>query len=211
MRVRPVLCWAGSVRGDVQTSAMRISELLVTFVNVCVLIIGLWSGRSARQSARAATEQLALTRDIQREAQQPRVWVDLRPTPFNPMGIFLVLGNGGGSAATDVRVRLLDNLEHEVPELTRRALERLDQGVQVLPVGREVHWLLGQGPNILVEDKSIPLRIEVEARGPWGPLATQLFSFDLADFRESSANASPELKSARALEKISKTMERLSR
>lgn len=152
--------------------------------------LGVWIARSA---AKAATEQVALQRELAQSAAQPYVWADVRSSPDHGWSLELVVGNSGPTVATDVRVTFdpplpVSRVRDESAALTAAALDRLAAGLNSIGPSRQLVWTLGSGAELLASAEPQPRTVSILAVGPFGPVQPLTYVLDLSDFRESDDN-----------------------
>jgi len=143
------------------------------------------STRAAERAAGAAEEQSKIQRQLRIDAVQPYVWVDVRPDEVTSVILNLVVGNGGPTVATNVRVLIDPPLPaiEQVQDRAQTAQEVLANGITSLPPGRTLVWPLGQGFNILAGDGPHVHTFTIEAEGPFGKVPSQAYPLDLSDWR----------------------------
>lgn len=143
------------------------------------------SAKAARRSANQALEQTRIQRQVQIDASQPYVWVDIRPDESVGTLLNLWIGNSGPTVATNVRIGMDQPLPHiaELTDSAAAATELLANGLASLPPGRTYAWILGQGFNLL-EGSPPRIRFTVNANGPSGPVPELSYIVDLAALPE---------------------------
>lgn len=175
----------------------------ISLVAVIVAVFGLFvsglswrvadrSACAADRSATAAEAQVRLHGELSKEAAQPHVWADVRLNRYDGATIDLVVGNAGPSVALDVRITIEPPLPISLNEpgasLTRRAIERLGEGMQALAPGKVLHWPIGVKGTIVDRDVSQPHTFTIHATGPHGPVEPLVYVVDLADTREQAVH-----------------------
>lgn len=129
----------------------------------------------SRDQLATAREQTVLQRQIQQDAAQPALWVDIRPDDQSSGGLILFVGNSGPSVATDVVVTfdpdlgLLPNPSRNTPPL---AAEQLRRGIAALPPGRTLRWFLGVANQVIPAfDPAGGYDVTITGTGPFGVAA----------------------------------------
>jgi hypothetical protein len=142
------------------------------------------AGRAADRAARAAEEQTKIQQQLRIDAAQPYVWVDIRPDEAGTL-LNLVIGNGGPTVATNVRVRIEPPLPaiDQLRDRADAAQARLADGIRLLAPGRTFTWPLGQGFNLITQSGPQAHTFTVNADGPFGPMPPLTYIIDLADLR----------------------------
>lgn len=133
-----------------------------------------------------SARQLKHQRDVQVAAQQPYIWVDIRPRSDDGQVLQFVVGNSGPTVATNVRVTLDADVPHAPrhDEFLREALDRFNRGHASMPPGRVNAWNLGTGVELLEEsDVDRRMTVTIEGDGPSGPLTPLSYPIDLNDWR----------------------------
>lgn len=150
------------------------------------------SWQAADRAARAAESQVRLQEDLNKAAAQPYVWADVRLNQYDGATLDLVVGNAGPTVALDVQITIDPPLPISLNEpgasLTRRATERLSDGIQALAPGKTLHWPIGRKGTIIDKDVSQPHTFTVRATGPYGPTEPVVYVLDLADTREQAVH-----------------------
>lgn len=141
-----------------------------------VAVIALRSARAtvkvSREQLVTAQEQTVLQRQIQQDAAQPAIWVDIRPDDQSGGGLILFVGNSGPSVARDVVVTfdpdlaLLPNPSKDTP---LQAAEQLRRGITALTPGRTLQWFLGVANQVIPAiDPAGGYDITINGAGPFG-------------------------------------------
>lgn len=167
------------------------TEMVIATVAVLIaLASAVFTGVSvkhARRSADAAEAQVAGMRETNISASQPYVWADVQLNEATGTLIDVVVGNSGPTVAQNVRVLF----EPPLPvgsihgdDLTRRALARLEGGLDSLAPGRTLRWTLGKGSELLAVEHSQVHAVTIDAEGPFGQVPRLAYDIDLSDFRE---------------------------
>lgn len=162
-------------------------ETIVTIVAAATagvaLYFNLHSTRAARKAAQAAEKQTEIQQQIQMDAAQPYVWIDIRPDDATGTLLNLVLGNSGRTVATNVRITVdrtlpaIDQQRHDI----QAAQARLRTGLPSLPPGRTYSWCLGQG-FALIGRRPSRFRFQVRCDGPFGVVPEVSYVVDLSTF-----------------------------
>ncbi len=145
-------------------------------------------GRSAVAAERAAIateEYVKVEKQLRVEAQQPYVWVDIRPDETTGVLLNLVIGNSGPTIARNVRATIEPPFE-AIPQLRDRvetAQDLLARGISSLPPGRTLVWPLGQGFNLLNNNGADLHKITIECDGPFGAVPAFTYALDLLDWK----------------------------
>lgn len=161
---------------------------------VVTAAVALWvsirATRAAERSAGAAEEQTKIQRQLRQDAAQPYIWADIRIDESQGVLLGLVIGNSGPTVATNVKVTIDPPFPH-IKELQRAAVaqERLAQGLKSLPPGRNLHFWLGQGFNLLDGAGPKVHRVTITADGPFGAVPALTYDLDLAEFEGQSGIA----------------------
>lgn len=168
------------------------------------------SVKEARRSADAAEAQVAGMRESNVAAAQPYVWADVRSADDQSMLLDLVVGNSGPTVAQNVRVEIdppLPTVGAVADDLTRKAMERMRNGMRSLAPGKTLYWHLGYSATILETDQPQIHRVTVDADGPFGPVPRLTYEVDLSDFRESNSRPSGTLhRLTRAVDGVAKEL-----
>lgn len=141
----------------------------------------------ARRSANAAREQTEIQRQLRRDAAQPYVWADLRPSEEHGQLILLVVGNSGPTLATDVQVSITPGLRTQDSDRCNLIHQALGDGISTLAPGRTITWNLGVPWAVIAKGEPNVYRIRIRGNGPFGPLPEMAYSVDLETLRYSLA------------------------
>lgn len=112
----------GSVAAVAGVGATVVAVIALRFARATVEV--------SREQLVTAREQTVLQRQIQQDAAQPTLWVDIRPDDQSGGGLILFVGNSGPSVATDVVVTfdpglaLLPNPSKDTPLQAAEQLPR---------------------------------------------------------------------------------------
>lgn len=144
--------------------------------------------RSARAGERAATateEYVKIEQQLRVEAQQPYVWVDVRPDDTTGVLLNLVVGNSGPAVARNVRATIEPPLEaiEQLKDRAETAQDLLARGISSMPPGRTLVWPLGQGFNLLNGTGPKRHNITVMCDGPFGAVPPLTYVLDLQDWK----------------------------
>lgn len=190
-------------------------EGLTAGAAVLSLVVAAIATRQARNSADAATEQVKLQRQMNIEAAQPYVWVDIRPRESDGELVQLVVGNSGPTVATNVRVTVDRDIPHSAQkdELLVAALDRFNKGHASLPPGRVLRWNLGVGHELLGDaSEDMLCHVKVNACGPAGPIPELSYGIDMNDWRGTAVHREGSLwRVEKSITDLGKTMERIER
>ncbi len=134
------------------------------------------------RAARAARAQTRIQEQVRKDAAQPYVWADIRPSPQHGQLLLLVVSNSGKTVATNVRVTVT-GIDHQ--QNGAIAQQVLQEGLPALPPGRELVWSLAQPWNFI---KSEGHRVDfvITADGPFGPVEELRYTIDLAGHRDTT-------------------------
>ena len=127
---------------------------------------------AASRAASAAEEQTKIQRQLQKDAAQPYVWVDIRPDESQGTFLNLVVGNSGPTVAEKVQVKVDPNLPSTADrrEGANAAQELLSDGIESLPPGGTLMWPLGKASKVVDESGQQAYKFTVTAKGPFGPV-----------------------------------------
>lgn len=177
--------------------------VIAVVVSIVAVVITARSARAADESAKAAKEQTEIQRQVRIDSAQPYVWVDIRGNSDHEVGLDVVIGNSGPTVATNVRVDIQPPLPLTVipHEETQTALDRLREGIQALPPGRQLVWSIGDGGSIYSSSENHRHTFTIRADGPFGPVPELVYDIDIEDFINSDARPTGSLHIiARAIE-----------
>ena len=176
---------------------------IAVVVSVVAVVITARSAKAADESARAAKEQTEIQRQVRIDSAQPYVWADIKGNSNHTDGLDVVIGNSGPTVATNVRVDIQPPLPLAVIpyEETQASFERLREGIQALPPGRQIIWSIGDGGLIYSSSENHRHVFTIRADGPFGPVPELIYVIDIEDFIKSDARPSGSLHIiARAIE-----------
>ena len=144
-------------------------------------------------SARATRKQVALQLEAQRDALQPSVWADIRPSRRQSHTLMLVLANEGPTVARNVRVTseppFRPFAEQHVARM-EQMVRKLEGGALTLTPGRRMEWVFAFTNEVpWNEDEDLRFALAVEGDGPFGPLRPQTIDVDLNSWAEQVDNA----------------------
>lgn len=160
----------------------------IAFLSLAVACI---ATRFASKAARSAADQVELQEQLAKEAAQPYVWADVRPSKIHGSNLRLLVGNSGRTLARNVRLTVdkqLPTQTSKAADLLEDALRRFQEGHASIAPGREWSWSLGFG-GALLGDKNEDLRFTftINADGPFGPIPELSYSVDMNDWRGSTS------------------------
>lgn len=171
------------------------------------------------RQVRTAEEQTSIQREIQRDAAQPYVWVDVRLHEQHGSFFMLVLKNEGPTVATDVAV----SFDPPMPSIWRGDAEigvtdADEPGVisrfSSLPPGRTMQWRLGLPSDILatITDRDRTggrFTVTITAQGPTGATTPHRYVIDLLEYMGAAQSApGTPLSIAKAIDANTKTIEK---
>lgn len=144
--------------------------------------------RSARAGERAATateQYVKIEQQLRVEAQQPYVWVDVRPDDTTGVVLNLVVGNSGPTVARNVQATIEPPFEaiDQLRDRAETAQDLLARGIHSMPPGRTLVWPLGQGFNLLNGTGPKQHKITVACDGPSGAVPSFSYTLDLLDWK----------------------------
>jgi hypothetical protein len=156
-----------------------------TWVAVVAAVIAAVSLHFNWRYTRTAVEQTKIQRQLRIDAAQPYVWADIAPDEVSGVVLQLVVGNSGQTIATNVRVTVDPPLEaiDRLKERFETAQSRLASGIQSVAPGRTFMWPIGQGFNILKDDRRQAYTFTITADGPFGPVPPLTYVVDMSDWR----------------------------
>jgi len=150
---------------------MTTSELLTLVLTVAAVASAVYAALAVRQ-----------TKQIRKDAQQPYVWVDIRPDDEDGEILLLVVGNSGPTMARNIRVSFLPALPTGDAALESAiAQQRLSVGLASLAPGRQLAWALGASHQVSDNDDWSDHAMTVLADGPFGPLDQLECTFSIKD------------------------------
>lgn len=173
---------------------MLATAIISTILAFAAAVIAGYAAYQTKVSADAVVKQTEIQQQVAIDAAMPYVWADLQPDPVQGGLVHLVVANSGPTVAENIRVTFdhplpsTDNLEHKAD----RAQEVLEHGVRSLSPGREIRWPLGVAWKVLKESHD-PIRIRVEADGPFGKCAPAEYTVDFSDSDATLARGSGSL------------------
>ncbi|MFG3390663.1 hypothetical protein EF914_25075 [Streptomyces sp. WAC05458] len=150
-------------------------------VAVVAALIAAWQASIARMAAR---EQLALSKRIHREQNEPYVIVDIQPDA-NHGSLLLVIENTGPTVARNVRISCNPPLESGweprpgEPDLTQVMQEILARPIPILPPRRRLTFLLDNPERFQNAHLPRVYTFTVDANGPEGKVETAQYIADL--------------------------------
>ena len=163
---------------------MTTSELLTLVLTVAAVASAVYAALAVRQ-----------TKQIRKDAQQPYVWVDIRPDDEDGEMLLLIVGNSGPTMARNIRVSFLPPLPTGDAALESAvAQQRLSVGLASLAPGRQLAWALGSSHLVSDNDDWSDHAMTVLADGPFGPLDPLKYTFsikDILDTRDNLAGNTP--------------------
>lgn len=147
------------------------------------------------KQARAATRQTALQRSmhndlvqrqfqLQRDAEQPYVWVDIMPSDAQASALLLTVCNEGPTVATNIQITF-----DPPPEVTddrdrfNVILEQLAGGLSYLAPNKRLVWFFDVGTKFFNAETVKTTTISVNCDGPHGPCPTNSYTIRIDDIR----------------------------
>jgi hypothetical protein len=150
---------------------MTTSDLLTAVLTIAAVASAFYAALAVRQ-----------TKQMRKDAQQPYVWVDIRPDDEDGEILLLIVGNSGPTLARNIRVSFSPPFPTgDVALESAIAQQRLSVGLASLAPGRQLAWAIGASHQVSDNDDWSDHAMTVLADGPFGPLEQLEYTFSISD------------------------------
>ncbi|MGO4250153.1 hypothetical protein AB4Y87_23410 [Paenarthrobacter sp. RAF54_2] len=161
-------------------------------VAVIALVFTALQARSAKIQAQAARDQVEIGKrqaemqeQLNRDQQQPYVWVDYRVDPVSYWLVDLVIKNEGPTTARNVRITFdpMVGRAKNLSDMDLAGLPGFVDGFSAIPPGREMRWSLGSHTDLYDQRVLTRHKVRISFDGPFGPVEPYAYTLAYDDMK----------------------------